>query len=202
MYPFGATALALASGRSYHCCSSSSSSFSTWTIIVTTALTVTSLGIFFPCHAHDSTSRHPRENAERSFEEKVSIEGSRSCSRHVARSRPPTPRFGAARASLPFACRGSRSAEQPVRRESRGGVSPPGGQRGAEEERGGRVSPCLRRIQGIGRQVSSRPRTPSFVGAAIGRVRGVPSADRVGAPTTQQGCPKTSRERYQSTPDP
>ena len=60
--------------------------------------------------------------------------------------------IGAARASLPFACRGSRSAERPVRRESRGGEAPRRGA-GGGEECGGRVSASLRRsIQGIGTQ--------------------------------------------------
>ena len=43
-------------------------------------------------------------------------------------------RGGAARASLPFACRGSRSAEQPVRRESRGGGESPGGGKGGRRK--------------------------------------------------------------------
>ena len=84
---------------------------------------------------------------------------------------------------------------------SRGGIRSQG-------EEGGRARtdsrrPACNRFAGNRKAGFRRaPRTPSLVGAAIGRVRGVPSAERVGAPTTQQGCPQTARERYRSTPDP
>ena len=71
--------------------------------------------------------------------------------------------FGAARASFPYACRGSRPAERPGRREWRGEQV----QGGEEGSTAGLVSPGLRKIRrGSGGRVSSSsavsPVTPRF----------------------------------------
>ena len=135
--------------------------------------------------------------------------------------------IGAARASFPYACRGSRPAERPGRRESRGDqvqggeegsmaglVSPPACGRFARDDReaGFRLARrSLRSVLAFGaanraRSVARGRRAPEGGGGSppFGRSRGPqagPSGDRVGAPTTQHRCQQPVRERYQSTPN-